>query len=170
MNKLFAHAAMLALLSAPLHAAEIDRAGAPPRAEQPAAGLAQPNPAPTAGGSGSDEQRVQRAADAGAMRGNANRFVVGSLIDTRRVPIDGGDGYHRLLKLESENGRQIIVDIGAAPPPSAFGFRQGDLLVAMGKSARINGHPVLYAYYVGGLYELSEDDEDVRMDAPDASR
>ena len=86
---------------------------------------------------------------------NANRFVVGTLVDTRAVRVSEGEGMHRLLKLEGRDGAQIIVDAGPSPSPSEMGFEHGDLIVAMGKSARINGHPVLYAYYLGELRDLT---------------
>jgi hypothetical protein len=88
---------------------------------------------------------------------NANRFVVGRLVDARSISVDGDQGpsRHRLLKLESRSGEQIIVDMGPSRSPSAMGFKQGDLIVAMGKSARINGRPVLYAHYVGELQDLA---------------
>jgi len=123
---------------------------------------------------GNDQQARQaqgqsgqnQAATQGMQRGNsqdtaqstnANRFVIGKLIDAKSVRVAGprGTGKHRLLKLESRNGEQIIVDMGTSRSPSAMGFRQGDLIVAMGKSARINGRPVLYAHYVGELQDLA---------------
>jgi hypothetical protein len=91
------------------------------------------------------------------MGSNANRFVVGKLVDARTINVSGPQGKdrHRLLKLESRAGEQIIVDMGPSRSPSALGFKQGDLIVAMGKSARINGRPVLFAHYVGELQDLA---------------
>jgi len=88
-------------------------------------------------------------------KGSANRFVVGVLVDARMVRVDGGESFHRLIKLENREGRELIVDLGASPPPEALGLREGDLVVALGKSARINGHPVLYALYVAPLTEMA---------------
>jgi len=97
---------------------------------------------------------AQAAADEGAPR-SANRFVVGVLVDARVVRVDADERFHRLIKLENREGRELIVDLGASPPPEAIGLREGDLVVALGKSARINGHPVLYALYVAPLTELA---------------
>jgi len=94
------------------------------------------------------------AGDAPAQR-SANRFVVGVLVDARVVRVDGKESFHRLIKLENREGRELIVDLGASPPPEALGLREGDLVVALGKSARINGHPVLYALYVAPLTEMA---------------
>ncbi len=90
-------------------------------------------------------------------RGTANRFVIGKLVDAKTIRVTGaqGAGKHRLLKLESRSGEQIVVNMGPSRSPSAMGFRKGDLIVAMGKSARINGSPVLYAHYVGELQDLA---------------
>jgi hypothetical protein len=99
------------------------------------------------------------ATDTNAQR-SANRFVVGVLVDARTVRVDGGEAFHRLIKLENREGQELIVDLGASPPPEAIGLREGDLVVALGKSARINGHPVLYALYVAPLTELSRVRED----------
>ena len=117
-----------------------------------------------------DVQQTQQAAEqsqSDAMQGpsqgmqaNANRFVIGTLVDARSINVEGDQGpsRHRLLKLESRSGEQIIVDMGPSRSPSAMGFKQGDLIVAMGKSARINGRPVLYAHYVGELQDLAARD------------
>jgi len=104
------------------------------------------NPSTARGDAGATDTNAQRS---------ANRFVVGVLVDARTVRVDGGESFHRLIKLENQEGRELIVDLGASPPPEAIGLREGDLVVALGKSARINGHPVLYALYVAPLTELA---------------
>jgi len=124
------HLLLLAALAAPLHA-----------------------PAQTPG---QDREREDAPDTASAPQQNANRFVVGVLVDARTIRVDGDDRFHQLIKLENREGRQLVVDLGAAPSPEALGLREGDLVVALGKSARINGHPVLYALYVAPLTELSE--------------
>jgi len=94
-------------------------------------------------------------------RGTANRFVIGTLVDAKTIQVTGaqGTGKHRLLKLESRSGEQIVVNMGPSRSPTAMGFRKGDLIVAMGKSARINRSPVLYAHYVGELQDLAAREE-----------
>lgn len=107
------------------------------------------------------------------MRWNANRFVIGKLVDSRTVNVSGAHGKnrHRLLKLESHSGEQIIVDMGQVRSPSAMGFKHGDLIVAMGKGARLSGSPVLYAHYVGELQDLARQRSAMRQgDDGSASR
>ncbi len=106
--------------------------------------------------SGSNASASAQAADDQSAQRSANRFVVGVLVDARVVRVDSEDRFHRLIKLENREGRELIVDLGASPPPEAIGLREGDLVVALGKSARINGHPVLYALYVAPLTELAQ--------------
>lgn len=106
-------------------------------------------------GSNESASAAQAADDPSAQR-SANRFVVGVLVDARVVRVDSDERFHRLIKLENREGRELIVDLGASPPPEAIGLREGDLVVALGKSARINGHPVLYALYVAPLTELAQ--------------
>jgi hypothetical protein len=140
MKQLATYAALGALLASPVALAQQSQQG---QQSQNAQQMQRANMQ-----SGQQQQGMQQ---------NANRFVVGRLVDARTIQVNGpqGGAQHRLLKLESHSGEQIIVDMGQSRSPSAMGFKQGDLIVAMGKAARINGRPVLYAHYVGELRDLA---------------
>lgn len=80
------------------------------------------------------------------------RAVVGQVVDTRVVSVQNAKGQsvqHRLVRLKNKEGKVIVVDLGVAsraPQP-----RKGAAYVALGKEARINGRPVLFASYAGDV-------------------
>lgn len=79
----------------------------------------------------------------------AERTVVGQVVDQREVAIAGADTKHKFVKLRNDQGHTIVVDLGAAT--QAMDLQQGDRVIAVGKSARVNDLPVLYAQYAGQL-------------------
>lgn len=79
----------------------------------------------------------------------AERTVVGQVIDQREVAIAGAEAKHTFVKLRNDQGQTIVVDLGAAT--QAMDLQQGDRVIAVGKSARVNDLPVLYAQYAGQL-------------------
>ncbi|MDN5870255.1 MAG: hypothetical protein L0H73_05985 [Nitrococcus sp.] len=86
----------------------------------------------------------------------AHRMVIGKVTDTRDVTIKGPAGdKHRLLKLNA-NDNTVIVDLGAMTQETFKGLdiSQGTRIWVLGSSARINGKPVLFARYVGELYDV----------------
>lgn len=63
----------------------------------------------------------------------------------------------RMIEIESKSGKRIIVNTGLADQPvEKLGLKKGDHIVAFGKSARINGKPVLFAQYVGELQPVGK--------------
>lgn len=85
------------------------------------------------------------------------RVVVGKVVEARDIKLKtvAGDG-HRLVKIENAEGKRMIVDLGLTESVNEMGIdlQQGDTILAVGKSARINQRPVLYAKYVGQLYQV----------------
>jgi hypothetical protein len=86
-----------------------------------------------------------------AMKGR--RAVIGEVVDTREVQLKGVGAKHRLVKIKNKEGKNLIVDVGDATRTPAGRFKKGSKIVAVGKEARINDKPVLYAKYVGDLRE-----------------
>lgn len=85
-----------------------------------------------------------------AMQGR--RAVMGEVIDTRVFQLRNAQGQmvpHRLVKLRNAEGRVIVVDLGASERVATP--QRGQTFVAIGKEARINGRPVLFASYAGDV-------------------
>jgi hypothetical protein len=83
------------------------------------------------------------------------RSVIGKVTDKQQVAIQGTQ--HQLVKLENRQGETIVVDLGAAL--QEMQVEQGDRLIVIGKSARINERPVLYAQYAGELNPVGKTQE-----------
>lgn len=93
------------------------------------------------------EQKAKGQQQAQAQQKRGERTVVGKVVDQQEIAIQGTQ--HQLVKLENQQGETIVVDLGAAT--EEMQLEQGDRLMAVGKSARINDRPVLYAKYAGEL-------------------
>jgi hypothetical protein len=99
--------------------------------------------------------------------------LVGELVDARDVTLKGvNEEKHRLLKVRPGSGSQtVIVDIGRQDSAASFGLVKGDRVIAVGKSARINDRPVLFAKSIGELYpvgrvgSVARDSEQMKQDA-----
>lgn len=77
------------------------------------------------------------------------RAVLGKVVDQRQIQLKEGEAKHHLVKLENPQGKTIVVDLGAAT--EEMDLKKGDRLFAVGKSARINERPVIYAKYAGEI-------------------
>lgn len=97
--------------------------------------------------------------------------IIGKVIDSMDVQLKGvaGNG-HRLLKVRSSDGEKMVVDVGAVGSLDKIDLTRGDFLIATGRSARINGRPVLYAKYVGELQAAGRSGELRFESASDDSR
>lgn len=86
-----------------------------------------------------------------AMRGR--RAVIGEVVEIRDIQLKGVSDKHRLVKIKNAQGNTLVVNVGNAARTPMKGVKKGSRIVAIGKEARINGNPVLYARYVGQLSE-----------------
>lgn len=87
------------------------------------------------GGMMTTEERTERE----------NRMVFGRVVDVRPVQLEGVPDRHQLVKIERD-GKRIIVNLGTEEEQGWIAdLEPGDLLFASGRSARINGRPVLMA-------------------------
>lgn len=96
------------------------------------------------------------AADTGANPSAGKRIVVGKVIEMRDIALKSGSGSdfakHHIVVLESTKGKRVMVNTGLTErPPKDLKLSKGDRVVAIGKSARINGKPVLVAQSIGEL-------------------
>lgn len=125
---------------------------------QASGGMADDAKSETSGGMATDTQAETSggaaptaAAQTESMKGH--RAVIGDILDTREVQLKGVETKHRLVKIRSEGGEEMVVNVGDATRMPAGDFKKGNKIVAVGKEARINGEPVLYAKYIGDLRE-----------------
>ena len=85
-----------------------------------------------------------------------NVLVVGKVTDARNVTLAGTAGdKHRLIKVQPKGGQEVVVDIGVPQSGSELNFSKGDRIIAMGKPARINGRPVLFAANVAEMQRVN---------------
>jgi hypothetical protein len=87
-----------------------------------------------------------------AMKGR--RAVIGTVTETREIQLKGINAKHRLVKIRNKEGQNLVINVGDATRTPAGQFKKGSRIVAIGKEARINGKPVLYAKYIGDLREV----------------
>ena len=81
------------------------------------------------------------------------RTIIGKVTDTIDVELEGVAGdFHRLVKVENQKGKTMVVDLGMIGNLYELRLSRGDRLIAIGKNARINDRPVLFAKYAGKLY------------------
>lgn len=102
-----------------------------------------------------NQSRAQqdRQAKNADMAQKGTKVVAGEVIDTRNVELQGTAGdAHQLVQLENAQGQSVVVDLGVET--EAIDVQQGDMLVVIGKSARIDDRPVVFAQYAGELQEL----------------
>lgn len=80
------------------------------------------------------------------------RAVIGEVVDARTVRLDGVAKDHHLLRVRNKEGKEVVVNIGApARMAHAEAPVTGDRIVAVGKSGRINGKPIIFARYIAKL-------------------
>jgi len=95
------------------------------------------------------------ARESGTAATATSAIVVGEVLDMRDVRIRGPvEDAHRVIKVETRNGTTMLVDIGNARSHSDVNFRKGDRIVAVGKKARLDDRPVLFAKTVGELHSV----------------
>ncbi|HSN71397.1 MAG TPA: hypothetical protein VLT59_07800 [Steroidobacteraceae bacterium] len=83
---------------------------------------------------------------------SASAIVLGKVIELRDINIDAPvREQHRLIKVESRDGGTIVVDAGRADAAGGLDLERGDHVIAVGKQARINDRPVLFAKVIGEM-------------------
>lgn len=74
-----------------------------------------------------------------------NRVVQGTIADIRRVNIKGADKQHTFVRLEMQDGNEIIVDFGPGTNLSDMNLRKGKEVSIRGQIAKMNGKAILTA-------------------------
>jgi hypothetical protein len=114
-----------------------------------------------------NQQAGQQAASGNKVSQKAgqptNVMIVGTVTDARNVKLASTAGdQHRLLKVKPKDGEEIIVDLGVPDSSSPTNFSKGDRIVAVGKPARINDRPVVFAASVGEMQKVGRPSSDMK--------
>lgn len=91
---------------------------------------------------------------------NNQRFptVTGKLVDLRSVQIEGIDDSHNLAKLQTSQGRTLIIDMGTQELDE-LNLQRGDRVSVSGKVGRINGKPILFADQMAEIVQIDRQDD-----------
>jgi hypothetical protein len=102
-----------------------------------------------------DQMGSGQATATGSAATATSAIIVGEVLDMRDVKIRAPvEDTHRVIKVETRNGSTALVDIGNARQYGQVNFRKGDRIVAVGKKARLDERPVLFAKTVGELHSV----------------
>lgn len=96
-------------------------------------------------------QQRDRMQDTGFDQQVKHNVVQGKITSMKDVSLAKVADQHRMVKLESQSGKKIIVDLGAKQQLGELNLKKGDRLMVYGVPARINGKPVLFATRVAEL-------------------
>jgi Cu/Ag efflux protein CusF len=77
------------------------------------------------------------------------RFFVGTVVDVKDINLKGMSVKHTLFKVENKTGKTMVVNVGAGA--EVGDIKKGDKVAFVGKTARINGKPVLFAKAFGEM-------------------
>lgn len=79
--------------------------------------------------------------------------VEGRITDQRQVQIQGLDHGHQLVKLQTSQGRTVVVDLGEQTLDD-LNLSQNDEVMVTGRSGRINDRPVVFAERVAAVQQI----------------
>lgn len=115
-------------------------------------------------GSGAQETKVSDAKDPKAPKtmsvdaGQQIRTVEGTVLRSRKVNIEGENGEHVIVKLQTENGT-AVVDLGlCSAMPNLVDITDGKSIAATGYVGQLNGKPIILADSVGNLSRIQRTD------------
>lgn len=93
------------------------------------------------------QSRQQTQRQASQAQGDQKRIatVNGRLVGLREVKLRGEKQPHVLAKLQTRDGRTVVVDLGTRQDVRGMRFARNQELSAMGPAGRINGKPVIVA-------------------------
>lgn len=93
----------------------------------------------------------------GMQQGQNLRQVRGEIQSTRTTRIDGAPEPHTLARLELDDGRTVVIDLGPEQDLQQLNLEEGDEIEALVQPAMINNRTVFKAH------ELSTDNRTVRV-------
>lgn len=85
-------------------------------------------------------------ADAGMI----SRTVDGTVVNSRKIKIEGQSDEHQLVKLQTEGG-MVVVDLGPIEKMPKIDISEGKLIAVNGIVGKMNDRPIIIAETVGNL-------------------
>lgn len=89
--------------------------------------------------------RIKVEGELTKLRKSANRVVKGMIKDTRQVEMKKGNDQHTFIRLEMQDGEEIIVDFGPGTKLRDMNLRKGDQVTIRGQVAKMDGKSILAA-------------------------
>ena len=80
--------------------------------------------------------------------------IAGRLMETREVTLKGLSEKHVLARLQTPQGRQVLVDLGTRGNLQDVNLTKGEIIATTGSFGRINGRPVLFADHFADLVRI----------------
>ena len=84
---------------------------------------------------GDDETQADGQADDGQLAEGPEETVSGTVVGIKEVPIEGTQIVHRVVRIETEEGRRQVADLGPTDQTDKLDIKEGDQL-------RVQGAPV----------------------------
>ena len=104
---------------------------------------------------GQRQAQKQQGQQASGSSSPFHRHVIsGKLLETREFTLKGKSGKHVLARVETPQGRQILVNLGKREGLQDVKLSNGEMIAATGAFARINGRPVLFADHIADLVAI----------------
>lgn len=90
-------------------------------------------------------------------------LISGRVTDARDVQIEGVSNEHRLVRLQTREGRQVVVDLGPEDQLNDLSVQQGDWLAVRGQIGQINNRPVIFAQQVANIVTIDRSGEQIQQ-------
>lgn len=106
------------------------------------------------------QQRKQKAQQQAS---SARHVISGKLLGTREFTLKGESDKHVLARIETPQGRKVLVDLGTREGLQDVKLTSGELIATTGQFGRINGRPVLFADHIADLVSINRDESQAQQ-------
>ena len=96
----------------------------------------------------------QNAKDEDVPNNPRHRAIMGKLVETREIAIQGMDDKHVLAKIETPSGHIVIADLGTRQDVKDAHLTAGEQLEVYGVVGRLNERPLLVAEQMGEVVNI----------------
>jgi len=108
---------------------------------------------------GRDQQPTLPADDVGQPMPNSSAVTVrGQVLATRGVSMQGVPSDHHLIRLRSDDGQRLVVDLGSREAlRKDLRLQKGERIAVRGSTGQMDGTPILYARQVADTYTIDRE-------------
>ena len=92
--------------------------------------------------------------------------VTGEIQQAHALRLHGVDTRHMVVRLKTEDGRQILADLGTPADLSGVALDQGRSITVQGPTIRVSGKPLILAHHLTAEGKRVEIDREVRSVMP----